>query len=122
MEALLAAISKALSGPATVNVALFFAAAALGQVLHGVLKWTQSEVASPVDWFTTNKKATVAAIVVNIGAAVTAMQLLPIETMTAWASLYAGILCGLGSDTVNRGARAEWTPEQRAAAAPAAKS
>lgn len=108
-------IAKALSGPAMVNVVLFFAAAALGQVLHGVLKWTQSEVSSPLAWFTTNGKATVAAVIVNIGAAVTAIQLLPIDTMTAWACVYAGILCGLGSDTVNKGARAEWTPEQRAA-------
>jgi hypothetical protein len=121
MESLLALIAKALSGPAMVNAVLFFAAAAAGQVLHGVVKWTQSEVASPLAWFTTNGKATVAAVIVNIGAAVTAIQLLPIDTMTAWASIYAGVLCGLGSDTVNKGARAEWTPEQRAAAAPAAK-
>ena len=122
MQSLLALITKALSGPAMVNAILFFIAAAVGQVMHGVMKWTQSEVASPVDWFTTNVKATVAAVIVNITAAVAAINLLPIETMTAYACLYAGILCGLGSDTFNKGARAAWTPEQRAAAASAPKS
>lgn len=117
METLLAAISKALSGPASVNVVLFFIAAAGGQVLHGVWKWTQGDSASVLDWFTSNKKATVAAIIVNITATIAAISLLPIETMSAYACLYAGALCGLGGDTFNKGARAEWTPEQRAAAA-----
>ena len=114
MEILQAAFSKAL----TANAMLFFAAAAIGQMLHGVQKWTQGEAASPLTWFTTNVKATVAAVIVNITAAVTAIQLLPIDTMAASACLYAGVLCGLGSDTFNKGARAEWTPEQRAAASP----
>jgi hypothetical protein len=117
MDALLTSISKALSGAAQVNVVLFFTAALIGQALYGVRKWTQGEAASPVTWFTSNVKATVAAVITNIGVTTLAVSLLPIESMTAYASLFAGLLCGLGSDAVvNKGVRPDWTPEQRAAA------
>jgi len=114
LATLQAAISKALAGPAEVNTIMFIIAALIGQILHGVLKWTQGEANSPVGWFTSNIKATIGAFIANIGITITAIQLLPIDTMTAWASLYAGLLCGLGSDTLNKGARPAWTPEQRA--------
>jgi len=80
---------------AEVNTILFVLMAFVGQGLHGVLKWTQGEAESPVAWFTSNIKATIGAIIANIGITITAIQLLPIDTMTAWASLYAGLLCGL---------------------------
>lgn len=113
---MIAAIQKALSGPTEINTLLFILSALVGQIFHGVLKWTQGEASSPVSWFTSNMKATIGAVVANIGVTVTAIQLLPIDTMTAWASLYAGLLCGLGSDTLNKGVRPEWTDAQRAAA------
>lgn len=119
MEGALTLVGKALNGPAMVNVILFCVAAVFGQILHGVWKWTQGDTASVLDWFLSNKKSTVAAVIVNITATITAINLLPIETMSAYACLYAGALCGLGGDTVNKGARPEWTPEQRAATAAA---
>ena len=112
---MIAVIQKALSGPAEINTLMFVLSALIGQGLHGVLKWTQGEAESPLSWFTSNIKATIGAFIANIGITITAIQLLPIDTMTAWASLYAGLLCGLGSDTLNKGARPAWTPEQRAA-------
>jgi hypothetical protein len=118
LATLQAALAKALAGPAEVNTILFVLAALVGQFLHGVLKWTRGEAESPLAWFTSNIKATIGAVIANIGITVAAIQLLPIDGMTAWASLYAGLLCGLGSDTLNKGARPTWTPEQRAAKAP----
>jgi hypothetical protein len=110
-----AAFAKALAGPVGINILLFFLAALFGQALHGVLKWGRGEAASPAAWFTTNIKATIAALIVNFGLVVAALQLLPIEHMTPWASLLAGMTTGLASDTVNKGARPAWTSEQRAA-------
>src|SRR5260221_6623184 len=116
MATLRAALAKALAGPAGFNTLLFFMAAGFGQTLHGVMKWTEDEASSPASWFTTNIKATTAAVIVNLGLVVAAIQLLPIEHMTPWASLLAGMTTGLASDTINKGARPEWTDAQRAAA------
>src|SRR4030088_2836978 len=116
MATLQAALAKALEGPTGINILLFFLAAVFGQILHGVMKWTRGEAVSPAAWFTSNIKATVTAVIVNFGLTITAVQLLPIGSMTPWASLLAGVTTGLASDTVNKGARAEWTDEQRAAA------
>lgn len=116
MATLQAALAKALAGPTGMNILLFFMAAVFGQTLHGVMKWARGEAESPGAWFTTNIKATTAAIVVNLGLVVAAVQLLPIEHMTPWASLLAGMTTGLASDTVNKGSRPEWTDAQRAAA------
>lgn len=120
MATLQAALAKALAGPTGINILLFFMAAVFGQALHGVMKWGRGEAASPAAWFTTNIKATVAAVVVNLGLVVAAVQLLPIEHMTPWASLLAGMTTGLASDTVNKGSRPEWTDAQRAVATAAA--
>jgi hypothetical protein len=122
METLQAVLSKALGSPTGLNILLFFLAAIFGQGLHGVMKWTRGEAASPADWFTSNIKATMAAVIANLGLSIAAVQLLPIDHMTPWASLLAGLMNGLGSDTLNNGTRPTWTQEQRAAIAPSAKS
>lgn len=115
MESILASIGKSLAGPATPNVILFFGAALVAQLLNGIQKWTRRETESPLSWFTTNAKATVAAVVANVGAVVAGVQLLPIETLSGWASVFAGAMCGYAIDNaVNKGARAQWTDEQRA--------
>jgi hypothetical protein len=122
MATLQAALAKALENPTGLNILLFFLAAIFGQGLHGVMKWTRGEAASPAAWFTSNIKATMAAVIANLGLSIAAVQLLPIDHMTPWASLLAGLMNGLGSDTLNNGTRPTWTQEQRAAIAPSAKS
>src|SRR5258707_6299566 len=72
LATLQAAIGKALSGQTEVNTVLFVLTAIVGQFLHGVLKWTRGEAESPVAWFTSNIKATVGAVIANIGITVAA--------------------------------------------------
>ncbi len=119
METMLHALGHALGQKTTVNVVLFCLAALVGQLLHGVRQWLAGETAAPFEWFTTHLRATFAALIGNIGIAVGAISLLPIDHMTAWASVFAGFLGGFSSDALlNKGKRAAWSDDRRAAVIP----
>jgi len=108
-----ASISKALSGARRGSTRSSSADGLRGASLHGVSS-DAGEAESPVAWFTSNIKSHYREHYRPIsGITITAIQLLPIDTMTAW-RVCTRATVGLGSDTLNKGARAQWTPEERA--------
>lgn len=105
-----------------VALVVFCAAAALGQVVHATKKWLQSDVATPLVWFTASGKRTLGAILGNVAGMVVFAQtgvLAPMLTQPngLWAIFLFGAMNGYSADSgLNRAKRSEWTHEQRTAA------
>ena len=95
-----------------INALIFAVAALSGQLLHAVKKWSDGEA-----WLLANPRRTIGACIGNLTAIAGFITSGTIDGMKLAQLIFLGVFMGLSADSVlNKGARAEWTPEQRAAA------
>lgn len=107
-------IQTVLADPSVRNAAWFATAAVAGQTLHAVKKWAEGEA-----WVMANFRRTVGAVCGNIAGIVGFVSTGALDDMTKIGTVIAlGVFMGFSADSaLNKGARAEWTPEERAAKA-----
>lgn len=103
-----------LGGAYFLKIVVYGIGAALGQVLHAIKKWADSDVDSPEQWMTTNTKRTIGSVIGNIAIMYGFVQTGALETVTALTALNIGIFQGISSDSIlNKGSRTTWSAERR---------
>lgn len=110
------AAQTVLADPSILNGAVFCVSAVIGQILHSVKQWANGDADTFLGWLTSNPKRTVAAVIGNAGALLTALTVVGIDNMTLTQIIATGGLLGLSADSIiNRGVRPTWSNEGRAA-------
>jgi len=104
------AAQKVLQDPSVLNAVAFASAAIIGKALHAVKKSLEGEA-----WVTANIKRTAAAVIGNMIAIVGFISTGALDSMPKIATVLAlGLFMGFSADSaLNKGARKEWTDEER---------
>lgn len=91
------------------NALLLIVGAGLGQCLFWVSRWANGE-----QWVMCNFRRTVAAMIGNITALAALLAAGTTDGMSVAAAFFSGLTLGVAADSLlNKGARKEWTDEQR---------
>lgn len=116
-------LKQVFDNPAVAAAVIFCVAAALGQLLHAVKKWTEGEVECVWSWISSSPRRTVGALLGNATGMLVFIQTGVLEPIYQapngwWALILFGMTNGFSADSaLNKATRNAWSPEERAAKA-----
>ncbi|CAB4223372.1 hypothetical protein UFOVP1670_33 [uncultured Caudovirales phage] len=89
----------------------------LGQIANAAWLWLKKEIPCVIDRFRHDVRATVVAVLTNLGAIAAIAYLIPFDQMPLQAAIIMGAMQGFSSDSaINKTTRRIWTAEERTVA------